>query len=136
MPDSSDEKTSDCVFSGLHGQVKFARATSGSLMVKPEWDKQSKQWKKAFTARFVNITSNKELYLSSREHFKRVQGDLFEFKHNGQKSRIFTFRDGKVWYLVDVFVEKKEDDLPPGVVKRAVDRMEDARVALAQMRIK
>lgn len=131
MPDTG-EGQDGCVFPGQYGQVRFARAADGSFMVKPVWDTESKQWQKAFMVRFVAITSEPTLRLVNTEHFKQVEGDLYEFKHNGQQSRIFTFRDGQCWYLVDTFTEKKEDDLPPGVVKRAREKMLEAKSALVR----
>lgn len=105
-------------------------------MVKAEWDAQSMQWRKAFMGRFMAITSEPTLRLTNVEMFKQVEGELYEFKHNGQKSRIFTFRDDRCWHLVDVYTEKKEDDLPPGVVKRARERMQEARAALVRRKKK
>ena len=125
-----DEADEGCVYLGRHGQVRFARARCGTLMAKPDWDMQTAKWKSAFMARFINITSNQSLRLTSPQHFKQVEGELFEFKHNGHKSRIFCFRRENAWYLVDVFTQKKEDDLPPGVVRRALDLVEEAQQVL------
>lgn len=103
-------------------------------MVKSDWDSQSDKWRKAFLARFMAITQASTLMLVNREMFKQVDGELYEFKHIGQKSRIFAFRENNCWYLVDTFTEKKEDDLPPGVVKRAKNQMQEAKSVLAQRR--
>jgi hypothetical protein len=42
------------------------------------------------------------------EHFKKLEGwkDVFEFK--AHQARVFTFRDGDVWYLVSGVVKKKD----------------------------
>lgn len=129
----TDEPEDGCLCRGRYGQVRFARAKDSSLMAKSTWSEQDKAWQKAFSYLFLQICSDQNLRLNNREQFKQLQGDLFEFKRNGLKSRILAFREKDTWYLVDVFLEKKEDDLPSWVIDQGLARVQEAKAILAKL---
>ena len=52
----------------------------------------------------------------NREQFKKVEGEIFEFKKH--QIRVFCFRTGDHWLLTNGY-KKKKDRLDPGEVKRA-----------------
>jgi hypothetical protein len=89
------------------------------------------QQQAAFLTLFRMIVSQNTLRLTNKQKFKQVEGDLFEFKSVPHQMRIFCFRDRDSWYLTSGFGEKKEDNLPAGVVKRAIEIMEDCQAELA-----
>jgi len=58
----------------------------GSLMVKPEWDRQSSTWKKAFMGRFMAICEQRDLKLTQ---YQRIASPLKPI-----------FIDGRNQYLI------------------------------------
>jgi hypothetical protein len=63
--------------------------------------------------------------LRNREKFKKVEGDIWEFKSH--QLRILCFRDGPNWILTNGFLKKK-DQIPPSELDRAQRIMsEDSR---------
>ncbi len=81
-------------------------------------------------ALFTQIASDQRLQLQNREKFKQVEGDLFEFKLNSEKMRLFAFRHRMTWYLVCGMSGKKENQLPPAEVERASILMNQAKAVL------
>lgn len=82
---------------------------------------------------FKYITSDPSLQLRNRTQFKVVEGDLFEFKRNDLQMRLFAFRDSKIWYLLCGLTGKKENELPPGEVRRALDLLKKAKEHLRSL---
>jgi hypothetical protein len=116
---------------GQCGHVCFGRQQDG---VEPAWDfwqgiKVSQQ--ASFLTLFRMIVNSTTLELKNRQKFKKVEGLLYEFKSNTHQMRIFCFRHEQCWYLTSGLAGKKEDDLPPGEVKRALAIMDDCRAELA-----
>lgn len=54
--------------------------------------------------------------INNREHFKKVEGDIWEFKRG--QIRVGCFQDGRAWVLTHGFI-KKSDNWPPGQLERA-----------------
>jgi hypothetical protein len=116
---------------GTFGCVRFARTTSGEEPAFMFWEQEmNTKQQAAFATLFRMIVSNNNLQLPNRQKFRQVVGELFEFKSNAHQMRIFCFRRHDSWYLTSGFSEKKEDDLPPGEVKRAIEIMENCQKEL------
>lgn len=54
--------------------------------------------------------------ISNPEKFKKLEGDLWEFK--SFQTRIGTFRHGRTWYLTGGFI-KKRDHWPASEIQKA-----------------
>lgn len=121
---------------GTYGSVLFGRSQDGTHDAKDFWDKLTIQQKAAFLALFGMISNDRNLQLNNRQKFKLVEGKLYEFKSNTHQMRIFCFRDGSSWYLTSGFAGKKEDDLPAGEVKKAIEIMENCAASLSAYKSK
>lgn len=115
---------------GPFGFVRFAKVADGTYPAEVIWNGQKDAWKAKFASLFQYITSNRELQLHNRTQFKKLDGDLFEFKRNDVKSRLFAFRHRNSWYLVHGITTKKEDDLPARDVALATKYVAEAKALL------
>jgi hypothetical protein len=134
MPSPADRNSSLTVLCGRHGDVAFAVLADDRAPAKEFFDGLLVGEKAKFSSLFQAITDNPNLQLFNRQQFKHLEGDLFEFKRNDIKMRIFAFREGRCWYLVSGLRGKKEDQLPPRVVDEAIEFVKSAKSVLRKMR--
>jgi hypothetical protein len=132
MGNPHDKAEPDCVFRGRYGEVRFARLPDGTCPSKDFFEKLPRSSQAKFMSLFNSITSDSSLRLLNRTQFKVVEGNLFEFKRNDLQMRLFAFRDSKTWYLLCGLTGKKENELPPGEVRRALVLLEQAKRLLGR----
>lgn len=116
-----------CAHPGHYGQVWFAQQEDGTYPAKEFWDGLTEKQRAGFSVLFQTITSNTRLQLFNHQFFNQIKDDLWEFKRNNFQMRIFCFRRGTIWYLVCGIGGKKEDQIKPGDVKRAIEMKESAQ---------
>lgn len=137
MGNPHDKAEPDCVFRGRYGEVRFARLPDGTCPSKDFFENLPESSRAKAEAKFMSlfkyITSDPSLQLRNRTQFKVVEGDLFEFKRNDLQMRLFAFRDSKIWYLLCGLTGKKENELPPGEVRRALDLLKKAKEHLRSL---
>lgn len=112
---------------GHFGEVWFGVLPDGSSPAWEFWKSLNGSQRAKFMALFCKITSEKKLQLFNRCQFRQVDGELFEFKRNDIKMRMFAWRSDKCWYLVQGLAGKKEDLLPKGEVLRAMKTLENIK---------
>lgn len=134
MHGTSDSQPAHCAHLGRYGSVRFAQVQDGSYPAEEFWSELSTDEKAKFMSQFRAITDSPSLQLRNRRQFKQVDGDLFEFKRNDLQMRVFAFRHRERWYLLSGLIGKKEDDLPPGEVKRALALMSQAKARIAAIK--
>jgi len=134
QPDKGEYKLA--IPKGQYGYVRFARCSSGDELAWDFWQRITLKQRAVFLTSFRMIVDSPTLQLFKREKFKQVERELFEFKNIRDQMRLFCFRDVDGWYLTSGMEGKKEDALPPGEVKRALEIMDDCRSALAARRKK
>ena len=117
-------------YNGLYGLVAYAQVLDGTYPAEEFVDSFSDSCSAKFISQFIAITNNHNLQLLNKQQFKRVEGDLFEFKRIDIQMRLFTFRTGNCWYLVLGFAGKKENKLPQGIVRQALRLMDEAKKCL------
>lgn len=115
---------------GAYGSVKFGRTADGREPAWEFWQQMSVKQQAAFGTLFGMISNDSRLYITNRQKFKQIEGDLYAFKANTHQMRIFCFRHLNTWYVTSVFAEKKEDEIPPGEVQRAQKIMADCKAEL------
>ncbi len=77
-----------------------------------------------YTTSFTKRADGQKL-LGEEFHGFNDGTELVEFKHRGTKTRLLGFMDGKVLVVHYIVFGKKEDEIDPGEVDRAVKRRKE-----------
>jgi phage-related protein len=90
-------------------RIAYATRTDGTQPARRAWEKLNPKARNHFTKLFERICQHGRIDDGSK--FKRLEGDIWEFKSNTHKRRITCFMHDKVIYLAHIF-KKKEDKTP------------------------
>jgi len=90
--------------------INFGTRLDGTQPARRGWERLNSKAKDYFTKLFERMCEHGVIQDGSK--FKRLEGDVWEFKANNHKKRITCFMHGRVVFLLSVF-KKKEDDTPP-----------------------
>ena len=122
-------------------KIAYATTEEGQQPARRETVKWNRQTKNAFMKLFETICNDPDGKIQKGDKFKRLKGDIWEFKSNRYKKRItcFTYRPpvrkGKggdlTLYLATAF-PKKENELPTDKEVNYAIRVMDSHIARAE----
>lgn len=110
---AGDDET--LVSRGSWGAVRYAVRANGRMPAREFIQDLSEQDQRKLAALFQRIADHGRIH--NREKFKKVEGDIFEFK--SFQVRVGCFRLRSTWFLTHGFI-KKSDRWPKAEIKRAV----------------
>jgi phage-related protein len=99
-------------------KILYATRRDGTQPARRGWEALNPKAKAYFTRLFTRICEHGKIEDGSK--FKRLQGEIWEFKANAHKKRLTCFMHGKTIYLLHVF-KKKEDKTRPQEIELAND---------------
>lgn len=95
---------------GSKRRISFAKLSSGTSPAEDSWVGLSAKQQAPFRVLFEELCDHGRIRNKGR--YKRLDGEIWEFKANGVKLRIGCFTVGETTYLTNIWT-KKEDVTPP-----------------------
>lgn len=112
----------DLVQAGSWGKVCYAKDKNDDMPAKEFVEGLKDSDKASLAVLFERMANTGQIH--NREQFKKIEGDLFEFKRH--QTRVGCFRDGNVWFLTHGF-KKKRNKWKRSDVERGIRIMQEHR---------
>jgi len=104
MSDSADTPPDDLVQGGAWGSVRYAVDAKGSMPARDFIESLKDKERAKLSVLFERMADAGRIW--NREQFKKVEGDIFEFKRF--QIRVGCFQEGSTWFLTHGFRKKRD----------------------------